>query len=91
VGFSEERSRQATSHHANAEECNDDLNDLLTACSNGDSASQWIVIGPSMGAVMAACFVAAHPERVVGYLNVDGVPAAIAYKRTRFEYVSAFR
>jgi pimeloyl-ACP methyl ester carboxylesterase len=87
VGFSAERARQSSSSHAGPEECNDDLDDLLTLCSDGDTRSQWILIGPSMGAVMAACYIAAHPERVVGYLNVDGIPATIAYKRGRFEFV----
>jgi pimeloyl-ACP methyl ester carboxylesterase len=85
VGMSGERVSTDGRDHASPEQCNQDLVDLLNECGGADS--KWIFVGPSMGAVMSTIFIADHPERVVGYLNVDGTPAALRHRRTLFERV----
>ncbi len=43
--------------------------------------SQWILLGPSMGSIVAQCYISRHPEKVLGFLNMDGLPYPfIAYK-----------
>ena len=45
----------------------------------------WIVCGLSMGAVVAQCFIARHPEMVGGVVNLDGLPFPFGSKRAKFE------
>eukprot|EP01103_Thecamoeba_quadrilineata_P018703 TRINITY_DN727_c0_g1_i2.p1 TRINITY_DN727_c0_g1~~TRINITY_DN727_c0_g1_i2.p1 ORF type:complete len:303 (-),score=72.26 TRINITY_DN727_c0_g1_i2:135-1043(-) len=45
---------------------------------------KFILLGPSMGAIVAQCFIAQHPEKVVGFMNMDGFPAAFENKRDKF-------
>ena len=43
----------------------------MDACAPG---ARWLLIGPSMGNIVAQCFIAAHPSAAAGLLNVDGFP-----------------
>ena len=45
---------------------------------------RWILLGPSMGSVVAQCYIAVHPAHVVGLLNMDGFPCAFAAKAAKF-------
>lgn len=36
--------------------------------------TKWILLGPSMGSIVAQCYISCHPEKVVGFLNMDGLP-----------------
>lgn len=47
--------------------------------------ARWLLVGPSMGNIVAQCFIAAHPSSAAGLLNVDGFPFPFAAKRRRFE------
>jgi hypothetical protein len=37
---------------------------------------QWILVGMGSGSLIAQCFMAHHPEKVCGFVNVDGIPAS---------------
>jgi len=58
------------------DECVEDC--LLVMNSVLPADKQWIMVGPSMGGIVATCFIAKHPQRVVGFLNMDGVPHPFA-------------
>eukprot|EP01031_Cornospumella_fuschlensis_P012085 gene12085-14777_t len=38
------------------------------------SHTKWILLGPSMGSIVAQCYIANYPDKVVGFLNMDGLP-----------------
>lgn len=48
------------------------------------SNKPWVVVGLSMGSVVAQCFVARHSEMVSGFVNVDGLPFPFSGKRDKF-------
>jgi len=73
-------------HHFGAEATIEDMHCVLTHSDLGlPSGTKWILIGPSMGSIVAQCYIAAHPEQVCGFLNHDGFPFPFAAKRGRFE------
>lgn len=45
----------------------------------------WILIGPSMGSIVSQCYIAAYPEKVCGFLNIDGLPYPFSRVRKSFE------
>lgn len=45
---------------------------------------QWILLGPSMGSIVAQCYLAVHPQRCVGFLNMDGLPYTFHPFRAQF-------
>lgn len=47
--------------------------------------ARWLLVGPSMGNIVAQCYVTTHPDRIAGILNVDGFPFPFAAKRRSFE------
>lgn len=47
--------------------------------------AQWMIIGPSMGSIVGQCYAAEHPEDVVGFLNMDGLPYPFVHFKSRFE------
>lgn len=49
--------------------------------------TQWLMLGPSMGAIVATCFIAKHPQRVVGFLNMDGIPHPFAAPKIREKFL----
>lgn len=34
---------------------------------------KWILLGPSMGSIIAQCYISMFPDKVVGFLNMDGL------------------
>jgi pimeloyl-ACP methyl ester carboxylesterase len=54
----------------------------------GVSDIKWILVGPSMGSVVAQCYIAAHPDKVVGFLNMDGVAYPFHSKRKLFSFAA---
>lgn len=76
-------------HHYGAKETVEDMHAVLTHPSLGlASGTRWILIGPSMGSIVAQCYIAAHPEHAAGFLNLDGFPFPFAARRRRFELAS---
>jgi pimeloyl-ACP methyl ester carboxylesterase len=79
VGFSDENT---TNQSPTVSECvRDAMFCMETAIPNQD---KWIILGPSMGAIVGQCMIAQHPDRFVGFLNMDGFPAAFECKRDHF-------
>src|SRR5690606_26604706 len=35
---------------------------------------KWLLLGPSMGSIVAQCYITHHQEKVLGMLNMDGLP-----------------
>ena len=50
--------------------------------------TQWILLGPSMGSIIAQCYIAAYPNKVIGLLNMDGLPYPFSVKRSTFEFAA---
>lgn len=48
--------------------------------------TKWILLGPSMGSIVAQCYIAEHPQKVVGFLNMDGLPYPFIKQRRMFEW-----
>lgn len=78
VGMSE----SASAAPASAAETVADMLAVLEAVAPG---ARWLVVGPSMGSIVSQAFLAVHPARVAGFLNMDGLPFPFAAKRRRFE------
>lgn len=38
------------------------------------SDKKWILLGPSMGSIVAQCYMSVYPDKVEGFLNMDGLP-----------------
>lgn len=77
--------------HYNAEETVDDMHRVMMHCAEASSlpsGTKWILIGPSMGSIVAQAYMARHPDTVCGFLNLDGFPFPFAAKRRRFEMAS---
>jgi pimeloyl-ACP methyl ester carboxylesterase len=63
VGMSEARSEAG---HAGAEEV---VSDMRAVMEHACPGATWLLVGPSMGSIVAQCYVAQHPASVVGVLN----------------------
>jgi pimeloyl-ACP methyl ester carboxylesterase len=50
--------------------------------------TRWILVGPSMGSIVAQCYMANYPEKVIGFVNVDGVPYPFVKQRDLFMQAS---
>lgn len=52
----------------------------------GGGKAKWIVVGPSMGSIVAQCFLASPDsrDRVAGFLNLDGLPFPFCSVRSTF-------
>lgn len=69
VGLSDEnRSGQAPT----AVDLVKEMDYIMNAVQPADT--KWILLGPSMGSIIAQCYLSAHPDRIVGFLNMDGLP-----------------
>lgn len=79
VGFSDEN---ASGESPSAEDVVKEMHFVMQAVA---PTARWILIGPSMGSIVGQCYVAEHPEAVVGFLNMDGFPYPFAQFRSRFE------
>jgi alpha-beta hydrolase superfamily lysophospholipase len=67
VGMSDARPRAG---HAGAAEVVADMKAVMDAVTLPDGVSpRWLLVGPSMGSIVAQCFIAAHPACVAGFLN----------------------
>ncbi|KAI8476150.1 MAG: Alpha/Beta hydrolase protein [Monoraphidium minutum] len=84
VGLSDARSPPpgAARSHAGAAEVVSEMKEVMELCAPG---ARWLLVGPSMGNIVAQCYIAAHPSDVAGLLNVDGFPFPFAAKRRMFE------
>lgn len=78
VGISE---RNETGKSPTAEDLINELNFVLNSV---DPTSKWILIGPSMGSIVAQCYIAAYPRKVVGFLNLDGLPYPFSTEAQKF-------
>jgi len=45
---------------------------------------KWLLLGPSMGSIVAQCMIAQQPDKIAGLLNMDGFAAAFESKRGKF-------
>lgn len=72
------------------EECVAELHAVMkTALPN---CRKWILVGPSMGSIVAQSFIGRHPDMVSGFVNVDGLPHAFHTRREKFmRAASAYR
>eukprot|EP01038_Epipyxis_sp_PR26KG_P009974 gene9974-13415_t len=46
--------------------------------------TKWILLGPSMGSIIAQCYIATYPEKVIGFLNMDGLPYPFILQKNHF-------
>jgi len=46
--------------------------------------TKWILLCPSMGSIVAQCYISRHPEKVVGFLNMDGLPYPFVTQKSMF-------
>jgi len=79
VGASDENT---TERSPTVDECVRDMFFVMNALL--PQQDKFILLGPSMGAIVAQCFIAQHPEKVAGFMNMDGFPAAFENKRDKF-------
>lgn len=56
--------------------------------SEGIPEVKWILVGPSMGSIIAQCYIAAYPDKVIGFLNMDGVAYPFHTKRKLFNFAA---
>lgn len=49
---------------------------------------RWILLGPSMGSIVAQCYISLHSDKVVGFLNMDGLPYPFLKHRSRFVWAA---
>jgi pimeloyl-ACP methyl ester carboxylesterase len=50
--------------------------------------SKWIILGPSMGSIVGQCYVSMFSEKVVGFLNMDGLPYPFFKHRNSFMWAA---
>jgi len=82
--------------HFGAAETVRDMRALLTHPALGAAAAaaaagggaRWLLIGPSMGSIVAQAYMASFGDDVAGFLNLDGFPFLFAAKRNRFEWAA---
>lgn len=80
VGFSDDNPTGKSPSAADIiRECNFAMNSVAPV------NTKWIMIGPSMGSTIAQCYIASYPEKVIGFLNLDGLPYPFAKERRHFE------
>lgn len=48
--------------------------------------TKWILLGPSMGSIVSQCYIAKHPHKVVGFLNMDGLPYPFLQQKASFAW-----
>lgn len=69
VGFSD---ANTTNIVPTAEDVVNEMNYVMNSLLPDETG--WILIGPSMGSIVAQCYMATYPEKVKGFVNVDGLP-----------------
>jgi hypothetical protein len=50
--------------------------------------SEWIILGPSMGSIVGQCYISMFSEKVVGFLNMDGLPYPFFKHRNSFMWAA---
>eukprot|EP00759_Apiculatamorpha_spiralis_P051962 PhF_6_TR5561/c0_g1_i1/m.7951 len=76
------------SQKATAEDCIQDLYDIMQSVNPG--CTDWIMVGPSMGSIVAQCFLMKFGSMVKGFVNVDGLPHSFYLVRDKFEKAGKF-
>lgn len=61
-----------------------EIMDAIEREQNMPQDTRWILLGPSMGNVVAQCFMLHHQDRVAALLNIDGFPAPFTAKEDKF-------
>jgi pimeloyl-ACP methyl ester carboxylesterase len=61
-----------------------EMNYVMSAVLPGDQ--KWILLGPSMGSIVAQCYIAQHPRKIAGFLNMDGLPYPFIQQRSAFAW-----
>ncbi len=79
VGLSDENK---TGKVPTVEEVNDDLYEVM--CSVAPATQKWILFGPSMGSIAGQCFLGAHSDMVVAFMNLDGLAHPFHHLRKGF-------
>ncbi len=46
--------------------------------------TKWILVGGSMGSIVAQCYISVFPQKVVGFLNMDGLPYPFIKFKSQF-------
>jgi pimeloyl-ACP methyl ester carboxylesterase len=52
------------------------------------TTEKWILLGPSMGSIIAQCYISTYPEKVIGFLNMDGLPYPFFKHRNSFMWAA---
>jgi pimeloyl-ACP methyl ester carboxylesterase len=50
--------------------------------------TQWLLLGPSMGSIVAQCYMARFPHKVQGFLNMDGLPYPFFQQKASFQWAA---
>jgi pimeloyl-ACP methyl ester carboxylesterase len=50
---------------------------------------KWILLGGSMGAIIATCYISAFPHKVCGFVNMDGVPYPFHVAKSGFMFAAS--
>lgn len=72
------------------DECLADMLDVMNWAPGFARTQRWLLVGPSMGSVVVQAFAVRHPDRVGGFLNMDGFPAPFGAGRAD-KFASASR
>lgn len=78
VGFSENEKNPPS-----VEDCIEDMYQVMKATQT-DKTQKWILLGPSMGSIVAQSFMKRFPDLVSGFLNMDGLPHPFYICRAKF-------
>jgi pimeloyl-ACP methyl ester carboxylesterase len=66
-----------------------DMDEVMRAALPEDEETgqraRWIIVGPSMGSIVAQSYMARHPDGVAGFLNLDGLPYPFFRQRRLFD------
>eukprot|EP00291_Cryptomonas_curvata_P013931 CAMPEP_0172206196 /NCGR_PEP_ID=MMETSP1050-20130122/33071_1 /TAXON_ID=233186 /ORGANISM="Cryptomonas curvata, Strain CCAP979/52" /LENGTH=216 /DNA_ID=CAMNT_0012885227 /DNA_START=203 /DNA_END=851 /DNA_ORIENTATION=- len=81
TGFSDENPSDKS---PTVEETVQDMEKVMSTFMPPDQ--QWILLGPSMGSIVGQCYTAVFPHKVVGFLNMDGLPYPFHTKRKLFNF-----
>lgn len=83
VGFSEDNPSQRSPTATDViREMDFVMNSVLPA------DSKWILVGGSMGSTVAQCYISAFPQKIAGFLNMDGLPYPFIKFKAQFMQAS---
>lgn len=79
VGLSDANiSKRSPSTHDAVTELDYVMESVILGC------KRWIMLGPSMGNIIAQCYISLHSDKVVRFLNMDGLPYPFLKHRSSF-------